>query len=108
MKGALALRNPCGTAVALNTGSTSVTNSAYVEIEDSTTSAYSAICVTNQGAQPLALAVGAAGSEVLTGIVIPPADAVIVPREGKKSKRLSLISLGGTQSSGYVTLSYFQ
>ncbi len=108
MKGALALRKPCGTAVSFNSTDTDITAAAYVEIEDSTTSAYSAICMTNQGSEPLLLGEGAAGVEVSTGLVIPPAGYVIVPREGKKSKRLALKSLGATQTSGYITLSYFQ
>jgi len=108
MKGELALRKPVGTAAALNSGSTNITAAAFFELQAATAKACSAVCLTNQGAQPILVATGAAGSEVLTGLVIPPADAIIVPIEIAAGVRVSLKSLGATQSSGYVTISYFQ
>lgn len=108
MKGALPLRNPAGAAAALDTSSTNVTNSAWVQINASTANGASAICVSNGGSQPLALATGAAAAEVATGIVIPPSSfAIMLPIEIPKATRLSLKSLGGTQSSGIVTCSIF-
>lgn len=110
MKGALALRNPVGKVGSLDTGSTSVTSGAYVELQSAAnmTSPCSAIIVSNGGAQPLTLATGAAGSEVDLGVVIPPTSGlcVIIPCNLKKSTRMSLKSLGGTQSSGVVTIGY--
>ena len=110
MKSALALRKPAQALALLDTGSTSVTSSAYVTIlaKASNLAACSAICVTNAGAQPLKIALGYAAAEVDTGIVIPPAAyAILLPIEIPKGVRLSLKSLGGTQSSGVVTISFF-
>ena len=109
MKGALALRNPAGTTPAvLDTSSTNVTSGAYVEIKTAALMlrACSAIAVHNPGAAPLALARGAAGSEVQTGVVLPVGAFAIIPIELAKAVRLSLISLGATQSSGIITVTF--
>lgn len=113
MKGALALRNPVVQAAAavLDTTGTNITSAAYVTLltKANHTKACSAIMVTNGGSQPLQLASGDAGSEVDTGIVIPPGgQGYMIPVELAKSTRLSLKSLGATQSSGIVTTTFFQ
>ncbi len=108
MKGALALRNPVGSPAVLNTGSTNVTNAAYVELITAAnrTKPCDAILIHNPGAEPLKLAQGAAGSEVDLGFVIPIAVSVIVPMNLKAGVRLAVKSLGGTQSSGIVTCTF--
>lgn len=108
MKGAIALRNPVGAPAALDTSSTNVTSSAYVQLIAalSMTSGCSAIALHNPGAQPLKLAKGGSGSEVDTGIVLPVGAAIIIPIELAKNTRLSLKSMGGTQSTGIVTCSF--
>lgn len=111
MRGALALRVPCGSAAALDTSGTSVTNAAYVQLQAaaSMTAACSAIVISNSGAQPLTLASGGAGSEVDLGIVIPPlSEGLVIPLVLKKTTRMSVKSLGGTQSSGFVSIMYLQ
>lgn len=111
MKGALAIRNPIsGMQSALDTSSTNVTSSAYVTLltKANSSNPCSAIQFHNSGAQPLKVATGDAGSEVDTGVVIPLGVSILIPIEVKKSTRLSLKSMGGTQSSGIVTASFFQ
>lgn len=112
MKGALALRNPVvqGAAAVLDTSATNVTSGAYVQILTAANmkKACSGIIVTNSGAQPLALGKGAAASEVNTGVVIPPGGGqVIIPIEIAAATRLSVESLGSTQATGIVTISFF-
>lgn len=106
----LGLRKPVGTCGFLNTSSTNVTTSAWVTIVASTGSAFSAVLVSNSGASPLKLAVGSAGNEVDTGLALHPASqgGVMVPLNLAKNLRLSLEALGATQSSGYVTICFFQ
>lgn len=112
MKGALALRYPVkqGAGAVLDTTGTNVTAVAFFTIltKANASKGYSAICVTNGGSQPLMLAKGDAGSEVDTGIIIPPGGGqVIMPIEIPASTRLSLKSLGATQSAGVVTVCFF-
>lgn len=108
MKGALALRNPCGSPAVLNTGNTNVTSGAWVELKDSMEFACSGILVTNQGIEPLEIGKGESGSEEPTGAVIPPQDSVIIPINLPASTRLSLRSMGATQSLGFVTATFLQ
>lgn len=110
MKGALALRIPVPNPGVLSTAASNVTNAAYVELQAAAARLYacSAVLIHNPGAQPLALAIGGAGSEVQTGIVIPINEAVIVPINIPKNTRTSLISLGATQSAGIVTCTFLQ
>lgn len=113
MKGALALRNPVvqGASAVLDTSGTNVANNAFAQLITAANrkGACSAIIVTNGGSQPLQLAQGGAGSEADTGVIIPPsAGQLLIPVELKAGVRLSLKSLGSTQSSGVVTVSFFQ
>lgn len=111
MKGALALRVPCGTPVMIDTSSTNITSASWVQLQAaaSMNSACSAILVSNSGAQPLLLGTGASGSEVSSGAVIPPSSAgVLVPIKLATATRLSLKSLDGTQSTGIVTVMFLQ
>lgn len=104
------LSKPVGTCGFLNTATTNVTTSAWVTLVAATGSASSAIAITNGGTSPLQLATGAASSEVNTGIIIPPSTSVGVfyPINLGKTVRLSLEALGANQSSGYVTICFFQ
>lgn len=108
--GALGLRKPVGTAAILDTSSTNVTTSAYVTLvaKANVTYGYGALLLSNGGTSPLILATGDAGSEVLTGLLIPPSSSNLLPINGASKVRLSLKSLSGTQSSGLVTISFFQ
>ena len=108
MKGAIALRKPVPSPAALDTSSTNVSSSAYVEFVTSTTNPCSAMQLHNSGAQPLKLATGASGHEVDTGVVIPIGVSILIPIEIAKNTRLSLRSMGSTQSSGIVTATFFQ
>lgn len=108
--GAIGLRRPVNTATIIDTSSTSIGTSAYVTLlaAASVTYAYSAILISNAGTSPLKLATGAAGSEVDSGLVIPGSTVQLLPFNGVKGVRLSLRSLSGTQSSGIVTISFYQ
>lgn len=111
--GALGIRRPVaqGASAVLDTGSTSITSAAFVQLLTAAQmlKAASGIIVTNGGSQPLMFATGGAGSEVNSGVIIPPGGGqVIIPVELKAAVRLSLKSLGATQSAGVVTVSFFQ
>lgn len=108
--GALGLRKPVGAAAILDTSSTNVTTSAFVTLvaKASVTTAYGALLLSNGGTSPLVLATGDAGSEVLTGLLIPPSSSNLLPINGSNKVRLSLKSLSGTQSAGLVTISFYQ
>lgn len=108
--GALGLRKPVNTATVLDTSATNVTTSAYVTLAAvaAVPQAYSAILVANTGSSPLGIALGAAAAEKDTGLVIPPASYVMLPYNGPNKTRLSVKSLSGTQSTGLVTISFFQ
>jgi hypothetical protein len=107
MKGAVAIRGPVGSAAAIDTSSTSIGASAYVQIVAKTSSACSAVVVSNPGAQPLKIAVGSAGHEVDNGGVIPPgAINEMIPMEIPNGSRVTLKSLIGTQSSGIVCIGF--
>lgn len=110
MKGALALRRPVAGPATLDTSVSTVTNAAYTQLQAAAARLFaaSAILIHNPGAQPLVLAIGGAGAEVDTGIVIPINVPTIIPIEIAKNSRLSLKSLGTTQSSGLVTCSFLQ
>lgn len=110
MKGAIAIRKAVGKPGVLDTSGTNVTSGAYVTLVTAVnmTAPCSAVQLHNSGAQPLKLAAGAAGSEVDTGIVIPLGVSILIPLELKAGVRLSLESLGGTQATGIVTVTFFQ
>jgi hypothetical protein len=112
MKGAIALRKPVVQAAAavLDTSVTNITNAAYVQLVTAAnmTKPASAVLVTNSGAQPIQFATGAAGVEADSGVVIPPGGGqVLIPIEILKGVRLALKSLGGTQSTGIITVTFF-
>jgi hypothetical protein len=107
MKGWMAIRKPVGAPVVLDTSATNVTNAAYVQILAATTIAASGVQLHNSGSVPIAIAMGAAGSEV-NQVVLPIGVSILIPFEIPKGKRLSVISLGGTQSSGIISASFFQ
>lgn len=97
-------------AAVLNTATTNVTNAAFVDLLTAANNKYPAthIMISNNGAQPISLFVGASGSEVDTGIIIHPGlSPCIVPFAHKSGVRLSVKSLGATQSSGFVCCSFF-
>lgn len=108
MKGALALRKPIDTPAVLDTTGTPVTSGAYITLAAKATRkhAASAILIHNPGAQPLKVATGDAGSEVDTGLVIPINAVMIIPFEAPANTRLSVESVGATQSSGIITCTF--
>lgn len=102
------LSRSVGVPAALDTSSTNITNSAYVTFIASTGNACSAIQIHNSGAQPIKIAVGAASSEVDTGEVFPIGVSILVPATIAKGVRISVKSLGSTESSGILTWACFQ
>lgn len=100
--------NTVGSPVALDTSSTNITAGAWVELVASPAWACSAVLIHNSGAQPIKVGKGAAMSEVDAGLVFPIAVSAFVPFVVKKGQRLAVRSMGGTQSSGIITLSCFQ
>lgn len=106
--GSIGVRRSVGVPAALDTSSTSVTSSAYVTFIASTAFACSSVQLHNSGAQPIKIAVGAAGSEVDIGEVFPIGVSILVPEIISKGVRISVKSIGGTQSSGILTWACFQ
>lgn len=108
MKSEISLRKPVGAPAVLDTSSTNITSGAWVEMIASLQYACSGILIHNSGAQPIRVGVGAAASEVNLGLVIPIGVSILVPVELARLSRVSLRSMGSTQSSGIITLSCFQ
>ena len=112
MKGAVAIRGPVGAPAFLDTSSTNIGTGAYVQLQTAAamTSACSAIMVSNGGTSPLKMALGASGNEVDNGVIIPPSANTLIqiPVNIAAQTRITLKSLSGTQSSGVVTMSFFQ
>lgn len=106
MKGSLALRNPVGTAIANDCSSTTITAAAYVQLTAATDAPASGILVFNTSAKAIKLARGASGSEVDTGIVIPPSSTsgTFIPIEIKKGTRLSAKALSADATTGYFVV----
>lgn len=96
------------TPLVLDTSGTNVTNAAYVTFSAALTNACSAIQIHNTGAQPIKLATGAAASEVDTGVIFPIGVSILVPHLLPKGVRLSVRSMGSTQSTGLLIFSCFQ
>lgn len=107
---------PCGKVpggygiapIFLDTSSTNVTSSAYVQLVASTAAAATWVNVFNGSAQPLVLAVGASSSEV---------DKIGIPASGSTGgvnlyipagSRLSVKSKGSTASSGLLIVNLLQ
>lgn len=106
MMGGLAVRKNVGTPLALKAASTNITSAAYVELEDAATAPASAIRGTNTTAQPIAIAIGAAGAEVQKFVLAPGAYNHLIPCEVKNGARISAKSLDATANTGYLTLDY--
>lgn len=102
------VRRPVGVPQILDTSTTNVTSAAWVQFIASPTYACSAVLVHNPGSQPIKVGVGAAASEVDMGLVLPIGVPTLVPVVTKKGVRISLRSMGSTQSSGIITWSCFQ
>lgn len=109
MKGAIALRKPVPVIpTILDTSSTNVTSAAWVTFIASVSKAASGILLHNPGSQPIKIGIGAAAAETELGIVIPIGVSILIPVEIAKGARVSLRSMGATQSSGIITASLFQ
>lgn len=109
--GAIGVRAPVPIApFVLDTSSTNVTAGAWVTFVAAASMPYacSAVQIHNTGAQPIKVGVGADASETETGILFPVGVSVLLPVQLKKSVRLAVRSLGGTQSSGLLTMSCLQ
>lgn len=83
---------------------TNVTSSTYHELVASTTRGLKGYSVVNTGPESVQIAIGAEGSEVAQ--TVHPASSsmspVFYPVSVGYGARLSVISLGGTNSSGYL------
>lgn len=109
--GAIGVRKPISVApVVLDTSATNVTSSAWVTYLAAASNlwACSAIQIHNTGAQPIKMGFGAAAAETESGILFPIGVSILVPVSISKGVRLSVRSLGGTQSTGFLTMSCFQ
>lgn len=106
--GGVGVRHAVLSPLVLDTSSTNVTSSAYVTFSASLANSCSAIQIHNTGAQPIKLATGVASSEVDTGVIFPIGVSILIPQELKKGVRLSVRSMGSTQSSGLLLFSCFQ
>lgn len=102
------VRNGVGIPQVLDTSVSNVTSAAWVTFIASPAYACSQIQVQNTGSSPLRIGAGAAAAEVDTGSYIPASSSVTLPVLFKKGVRLSLRSLGATQSTGLVVLSCYQ
>lgn len=88
--------------------SATITTSAFKELVSSTPKASSAIIASNNTSSFLILARGVSGSEVSTGLIIPPREVgILIPINVKKGERLSLKALlsNGTGATG---VTFFQ
>lgn len=88
--------------------SSTITTSAFTELVSSTSKASSALIASNTTASFLILARGVSGSEVSTGLIIPPREVgVLIPVNIKKGERLSLKALL-SNATGTTGVTFFQ
>lgn len=109
--GSIGVRGPVPVApIVLDTASTNVTSAAWVELATAASRLYacSAVQIHNTGAQPIKLGKGALAAETETGALFPIGVSILLPIQLAKGVRLSVRSMGGTQSSGLLTLSCLQ
>lgn len=102
------VRFPVGSPAVLDTSSTSVTSSAWVQMVASTSYACSGVLLINTGSQPIKIGLGAAASEADYGVIFPQGVTAMVPVQIPAKSRISVRSMGSTQSSGLLELSCFQ
>lgn len=90
--------------IRLDTASTNVTNSAWVELEDLLPDHISAIDVANGGGQDIVLGIGAAGAE--QNLLYIKASSLYQKMDISLPKdiRLSVKSLGSTISTGTIVI----
>ena len=87
--------------------STNITNSAYVALIASTPIPCSKMAICNTSAQPITVAIGAAGSEVDL-VTVGPALALVIDiglNICPAGSRVALESAGATASTGFVSVS---
>lgn len=109
--GGIGVRAPVPiTPYILDTSSTAVTNAAWVTFvaAASVTYACSAVQIHNTGAAPIKIGFGAAAAEVESGILFPIGVSILLPVVIRKGVRISVRSMGSTQSSGFLTMSCLQ
>lgn len=94
--------------ITLDTSSSNVTSGAWVTFSAVNPYACSAIQIHNTGAQPIKMAKGAAAAETELGILFPIGVSILLPVQLPKGVRLSVRSMGATQSSGLLTFSCLQ
>jgi hypothetical protein len=109
--GAIGVRKPVAVApYLLDTSGTNVTSAAWVTFLAAASNlwACSAVQIHNTGSQPIKLGFGAAAAETETGILFPIGVSILLPVQIAKGVRLSVRSMGATQSSGFLTMSCLQ
>jgi hypothetical protein len=107
MKGPIANRKPVGAPVTNDNVGSPVTTGAYLQLAASLAAPASGILAVNTGTHPVKLAVGAGGSEVDLGIVVPPGVPIEAPVELKKGQRLSARGVGtANTNSGYLVITF--
>ncbi len=89
---------------------TNLTTSTYIELFHSLTKSIKAISVYNTGTNPVSIAVGAAGSEVVQ-ISVPPVGTTSAPVNFpfvvSQGQRISVKGSTGTNSSGSLSVNVF-
>ncbi len=85
-----------------------ITTGAYLQLIAAIAADCGSIVVSNSGSQALGLGMGAAGSEVDTGVIIPPGcTGLLLPVSFKAKTRLAVICLGtASQTTGVVTAAF--
>lgn len=106
--GSIGIRRSVGVPQFLDTAVTNVTSSAWVQFVAANGVACSAIQIHNTGTSPIKIGYGGAGVEVDGGEIFPIGVSILVPMIIGKNVRISVRSLGATQSSGVLTMACFQ
>lgn len=106
-RGEVGLRGSNGAVQYLDTSTTNVTSSAWVQLVASMPFACSSILIQNSGSSVLQMALGGSGAEVAIGLFVP-SQAWLLPVQFGKGQRVSLKSMGATQSTGTVSMTCFQ
>ena len=88
----------------INTGSNSITTSAYDEIEDSTTVRCLHFMASNQTTSHIVIAIGGSGAEVDKWVLPPKGGFAFLPVRLSSGLRISLKAVDATASSGFVVI----
>lgn len=97
-----------GVPTSYATVSGTVTTVAWTPVVSGIVKAASTVMISNTGTSFLIVGVGASGTEVSTGLIIPPSAApILVPLPVTKNSRLSVKALNAN-STGVLGMVFFQ